>query len=458
MVIYQKWNNPDYRGNPLIEALPKCLDQAEIIKECIKAPLFKEEEKKHEDVEREIYSERLDSCTIPNHNYYRTYKKIYKLLLKSYVNKSPISPESKQLLYSVASDGKNAPSPEIVKQTTSKTFFLTGLSGMGKSWMIEIILDKLFQQVITHESYNDEKLNITQIVYLKFNCPSDASRRALCNNFFSAIDDLLGTNFYEENNNKNIPIETLEKNIKKLCLTYHIGLIVIDELQNLSIAKAGGAQIAMQFFESIVNELHVSLAFVGTYDCFYLYTDKFRTARRMSTEGIIDLEQPQEDDETWNQLLEKLWKFQWVQNPGELTSDIRHTAYELTQGITVCTVMLLKHANAYAIENGEETITAETLTTVYNEEFKLLMPALDALRSNNPEKVANYDDLMPIAQKIKNMKSEQGENISDSQKSENELKSKPNPLQKKKRKDETAKDNYNRLNSSGFFSGDASSI
>ena len=329
---------------------------------------------------------------------------------------------------------------------------------MGKSWMIEIILDKMFQQVITHENYKDEKLNVTQIVYLKFNCPSDASRRALCNNFFSAIDEVLGTNFYEENNNKNIPIETLEKNIKKLCLTYHIGLIVIDELQNLSIAKAGGAQIAMQFFESIVNELHVSLAFVGTYDCFYLYADKFRTARRMSTEGIIDLEQPQEDDETWNQLLEKLWKFQWVQNPGVLTSDIRHTAYELAQGITVCTVMLLKHANAYAIENGEETITAETLTNVYNEEFKLLMPALNALRSNNPEKVANYDDLMPIAQKIKNMKSEQGENISDSQKSENESKSKPNPLQRKKRKDESAKDNYNRLNSSGFFSEDASSI
>lgn len=455
MTTYNNWNNPDYKGNPLIEALPKYADQAEIIKTCIKAPRFEEEEISHEDIEREVYSERLDSCTIPNHNYCRTYKKIYKLLLKAYVNKNPLSPESKQLLYSVASAGKNAPTPEIQKKTTSKTFFLTGLSGMGKSWMIEIILNKMFQQVIIHENYNNEKFNITQIVYLKFNCPSDASRRALCNNFFSAIDDILGTSYYEENKNKNIPIETLEKNIKKLCLKYHIGLLVIDELQNLSMAKAGGSQVAMQFFESIVNELHVSLAFVGTYDCFYLYANKFRTARRMSSEGIIDLEKPLESDETWNQLLEKLWKFQWVQNPGELTDDIRHTAYELTQGITVCTVMLLKHANAYAIENGEETINADTLTSVYKEEFKLLIPALTALKNN---KAADYDDLMPLAQQIKKIKSEQNKSNDYQQNFANEAKTKPNPLQRKKRKDESAEDNYNRLNSSDFFSDDATSI
>ena len=86
--------------------------------------------------------------------------------------------------------------------------------------------------------------------------------------------------------------------------------------------------------------------------------------------------QPEIDNPSWLKLVEKLWEVQWVQNPIKIfkskdefddefdeatAKDIIEAIYFCTQGITVCTTTLLKHANVYAIEQGLETINAELI-------------------------------------------------------------------------------------------------
>ena len=399
MTEYNKWSIPEYSGNPLIEALPRCLCKDDFFRLLKKLPAFSEEEREHNDIERDLYTERLDAFIMPNHTYYGVYKKLYKLIVKSYARKNPLKPSHKQLLYSTSSNNKNSPYPSDFIKTTADSLFITGLSGMGKTHMVEAILSICFAQLIEHTSYNDTTLNIKQVLYIKFNCPSDASRRALCLNFFTELDAVLGTSYRLENSNKNIPIETLEKNIKIACIMHNIGLLVIDELQNLSISKAGGLTQAMQFFESIANEILVSLLFIGTTDCYSIYADSFKTARRMSKDGCIELERPiSKNDPYWKSLLSVLWKRQWVKKPCQLNDDITETIYGLTQGITVCTTTLLKLANSYAIDNEEETIDSDLLTEVYHEEMKLLHPALTALRNRQ---YGAFEELMPLAMRIK---------------------------------------------------------
>ena len=473
MTTYRSWNTPEYKGNPLIEALPECLNLKKFMIKVLSKPNFTEDERTHNDIEREFYSERLDSCIIPNSEYYRTYKKIYKLFVKAYINRNPLNPSSTQIKYSVASNGK-IPHPNKSKKTTADSIFITGLSGMGKSYMVENILESVFYQNIPHQEYNGTSLNFEQLLYIKFNCPGDASKRALLLNFFKAVDKATKkTNYETENSGNNLKIYDLENNLKKVCLNHHIGAIIIDELQNLSIAKSGGAKSAMQFFESIASEAFVSLIFIGTYDCFDIYDGNFSVARRMSKDGVVDLIQPEITDPSWLKLVEKLWDVQWVQNPTKVfkskdgnndnfdesvAKGIIDAIYFCTQGITVCTTTLLKHANVYAIEQGLETITADILYQVYKKEFKLLHPALQALEDQDYKA---YNELMPLAERIKKMRKQPESSSFSNNKAhskqpvtENEQASiiiAPNKLQWKKRQKESAQDCFNRLKPNGFF-------
>ena len=485
MTRYHDLGIPEFSGNPLIEALPNFASKNDVISTALKPPAFSREEANHEDLKRDLYTERLDSCIIPNNKFYKVYKKIYKLLLKSYKNRNPLNIQTKQLLNHVASKGTIVPYPTELETITAPSLFVTGLSGMGKTYMIEAILQLFFPQIIQHVKYKHTNFREKQITYIKLNVPSDGSRRALCLNFFKAIDKVTGTNYESENKNKNknLPISDLELNMKKTCLTHHIGLIVIDELQNLSLIKSGGSKQAMAFFESFSHEVNVSFLFIGTYDSYDIYSDSFKTARRMGKDGTIDLEQPLVDDLVWNQLVDVLWRYQWVSSPVPITEDIKKLLHDLTQGITFCTVTLLKFANVQAIEDGEYSITEETIRQAYKEEFKLFMPALDALRDKN---YAAYDDLMPLAMRrilkrnkrsvlpatlnIEGTLPEEDcsfieENSTETVKS-SKASSPPeegapptiDKIQRQKRLKESTQDVYDRLDSSGFFITDLNPI
>ena len=470
MATYQEWNMEELKGNPLIEALPKYLTLNEFLTCITKKPIFREEERFHMEIERDIYTERLDSCVIPCDEFYITYKRIYKLILKAYENRNPIKTTSPQMMYSIASDGK-IPHPYKNTTTSAPSIFITGLSGRGKSYMVEVILDRIFSQLITHEKYKNHALNIRQLLYVKINCPGDASRRALYLKFFHEVDKATQcTNYEEENSNRNLQVIDLERNMKKVCLTHCIALIIIDELQNLSVAKSGGARQTMQFFESIASEAFVSLVFIGTYDCFDIYDGSLKTARKMSKDGVIDLMKLERDDPYWLNLVAFLWNAQWTQNPIRIfpsknknQSDYNETTakgildalYFCTQGITVCTTTLLKHANCYAIERGIETINEDVIDAVYNTEFKLLHPALLALENNDYD---SYNELMPISERIKSMRKEpeasdqaDDQTTSTNQEQSDILAIMPDKLKQKKRKSEDASDCENRLKPNGFF-------
>ena len=475
MALYQHWNIEEYKGNPLIEALPKFLKHDDFMISVMQKPSFDEEERYHNDMEKIIYIDRLDACVIPCSEFYSVYKKAYKLVLKAYAKRNPLSPKTDQIAYSIAS-GERIPHPQKKSNISASTVFVTGLSGRGKSLMIEVTLEAAFpEQIISHTEYNGEKINIEQLVYVKLNCPGDASRKELCMNFFRVVDEATGyTNYEETNAHSKLSIGDLERNIKKVCILHHIALIVIDELQNLSIARSGGAKQAMQFFESIVTDTYVSLIFIGTYDCFDIYDGSFKTARKMSQDGVVDLMQLGRDDHYWLSLVRALWNAQWVQEPIQLfekkdginsdynktiAKDMLDTIYYCTQGVTVCTTTLIKHANAYAIERGLKTIDAQIVLDVYKTEFKLLYPALEALRNSD---YSVYDELMPIADRIKNMrmnpnqecfyKNEEGSHSHESMEDQKEVISiAPDKLQQKKRKNESAEDCLNRLKTNGFF-------
>ena len=88
----------------------------------------------------------------------------------------------------IKADGSK-PANFSTEKTTARSMSLIGISGSGKSSSLNRILDT-YPQVIFHETSN-----YIQITYLKIECPSNGDLESLCLNFFSAVDNILDTDY-----------------------------------------------------------------------------------------------------------------------------------------------------------------------------------------------------------------------------------------------------------------------
>jgi hypothetical protein len=125
--------------------------------------------------------------------------------------------------------------------------------------------------------------------------------------------------------------------------------------------------------------------------------------RRVSGQGVYDFKQPPENDEAWNLLLDTVWEYQWVQNPCVLTDALRVTIYDLTQGVTDFLARFMILGQRYAIQSGIEQLNEEVFKQVAYTKMKLLLPAIEALRSKDPDKMSQFEDLLPLDDQLEEM-------------------------------------------------------
>ena len=144
-----------------------------------------------------------------------------------------------------------------------------------------------------------------------------------------------------------------------------------------------------------VNSIGIPVVFIGTNSMIDLFSNILRNARRVSGQGLFDFKQPTRDDTSWGLLLDAMWKYQWVKRPAELSESLKEHIYDQTQGITDFLAKLMILGQRHAIQSGKETLDENVFRQVAATKMKLLQPALAALRSNDPEQMRLFDDLLP---------------------------------------------------------------
>ncbi len=113
---------------------------------------------------------------------------------------------------------------------------MIGLSGRGKSFMVRRIL-KLFDQVIEHFNYTDHKgqehtLDQSQVTYLYVEIHERRGQKALLLNMLEALDEVTGQAYAYEHRNRSV--NELITIVRKLLIGHSVGLVVVDEAQNLN--------------------------------------------------------------------------------------------------------------------------------------------------------------------------------------------------------------------------------
>lgn len=378
--IYLEQEIQEYKGNPLIEALPPILSIGEAYEKMRFEPLYHLKERQLSEELRYHMLFRLQQFFQPVTQHLDLERRISRLIRSGYISRNPLSNNEIKFL---TGRGSDVPS-------SASSFTLMGFSGIGKTSAIEKVLS-LYPQVILHEN----PINRLQVVWLKLNCPHDGSLKTLCIDFFSKLDKILGTNYLSKYGNPRNSISALVLNMGRIARIHCIGALIIDEIQHLLTTKDSGSEKMMNFFVTLINEIGIPVILIGTMKARAVLQQDFRQARRGSGQGDMVWEQMQFDDD-WHMLIEEMWKYQWTSNFTPLTDDLKKTIYEESQGIVDIAVKLFSLAQSRAIETGNERITSKAIIQVGKEDLKLVQPMLNALKSGRESEIARYEDITPM--------------------------------------------------------------
>lgn len=386
---YKTVGVPEIDENPLLAhlELPPDNDREAYLRLALK-PIYAENQRELPNAIRRLKINQLKKFyapILPTHR--RALIEISAQIFEGYIHRNPLTAEGQRFLY-------GGPNDAVVKPTIS---FIAGHSGMGKSTLIDRIVSHLGPQVVQHGEFGNSKFPETQILWMRRNVPELCTVRNLCASFGDYVDSVLGVNLYRgifsNFRGKGSDRNQYLYEIRKIISNHHVGALILDEFQNLSLLGVGANKI-IAFLVLLRDELGIPIIVIGTYKSLRLLERDLSAARRLVEGGYFDLERPTRPDErTWEELCRIAWKYQWTRDPIDLSDEIIDAFYDVSQGITGIMLTSLISSQFAAIENGSERVDAALIRKVYKERMQPLHPAVTALESGNHMLIEKFDDI-----------------------------------------------------------------
>lgn len=394
-IVYSDPLLPEYQGNPLIEALPPMGRSDEQLMDAMKRkPIFSVTERSLPGVVRREMVYRLCNLFIPLPIHLELFEELSIRLRRSYVWRNPLRPQVQAFLHhpgvSTVADSLSAE-----RTASSHLLLVKGVSGIGKSCAIYSCLTALGPQLIQHMRYKDVAINETQVVWLKVGCPEDRSLKTLCAKILKSVDAVLGTHKYASQycDDPRVTAGVLIDAVFQCLANEHVGVLAVDEMQNLFASKGQVALELLNFLLRLKDEAGVCLVLCGTYAALDVLSRKFRLSRRIAGSEIeLTLPKSAADGE-WTGFIEILWKYQWLPAPVAYSADCSQVLFDLTCGIRGVVVLLFIVAQIDAIKQKKQCLTTSDIRDTWNRRFGAIHDAMAALRSGKPADLGKWDDL-----------------------------------------------------------------
>ena len=389
---------PEYASNPFIAAMPPLMSTRELVKALSSPPHFDAKERSYPATLRKHCVLRLGRMFHPMARQIQLAERIGMLIRQGYIGRNPANNDYIAHLQDGAeriAQGSLTACTSKHAVSTAASLALAGCSGAGKSQTVERTL-ALYPQVIIHT----EPFTVTQIVWMKLDCPTQGSPKQLCINFFAEVDRLAGTNYLNLYGHQSHSAEWMLLRMAQVARLHALGLLVVDELQNLR-RTAIGPEALMNFLVLLINTIGIPIAVVGTLGAVPILQRNFRQGRRATGVGSAVWDRMPRGKE-WDAFITELWKFQWTRIETPITDEIREALYFESQGVVDIVVKLHMLVQLRLIAIGEvrpsfqETVTAALISQVAREHLVIVRPMLEALRKNNSEEIKKYDDLAPL--------------------------------------------------------------
>ena len=272
----------------------------------------------------------------------------------------------------------------------SDSFTIIGCSGIGKSSAIsravDLITDKSFVE------FNNTKICPVVVVQ----CPFDSSVKGLAFEILRNIDDVLETKYYSNALRSHATTDVLIGIISQVSL-YHIGLLIIDEIQNVASSKNGKTFI--NALTQLINNSGVSICMVGTPECKVFFEQQLQLARRsMGLEYT-----PLQYDYYFENFCRTVFRFQYTRYQTELEAVILERLYEYSGGLVSLVVSLLHDAQEIAIITGSESLNLASLNEAFQKRTAMLHGYLERYKIKLPvttKAKSTTEQLIPTTKQV----------------------------------------------------------
>ena len=304
---------------------------------------------------------------LPSQMSVEIYSKLYLALLRSLQQKTT----------KTAIQQKNENHKAICKQDYNgilggaDSFTVIGLSGIGKSSAINRAIDQITATGIieTKEPYS----RIIPCIVVQ--CPFDSSVKGLLLEILRKVDECLNSKYYENALRVRATTDMLIGSVSQVALN-HIGLLVVDEIQNVCNSRHGKSLVGM--LTQLINNSGISICMVGTPESSVFFEQAMQLARRSLGLQYKAIEY----NAYFRNFCRTLFSYRYVKYDATLNEAIIAWLYEHSAGIISVVVSLVHDAQEIAILSGIEALNLETLNEAYQKRLSLLHgfiePALSA--------------------------------------------------------------------------------
>jgi|GEM_PF-2313873 hypothetical protein len=382
------------KGNPLAEAIHPRLTEDEFEDKITNEIDVPDDIDEYADYEKELEALSIMKTVSPTSLYYQAYCDFYNVLMAGYMDRNPLS-EEQQHRNNLISTGSYKP-----KKTSAECMMVTGLSGVGKSTLLDTIVG-IFGRALDHSKDAKYGRDFRQIIYLKCDIPANAGALDICKKVLKQLDELTNENYVHDfKKARGVTVNDYIDRIIAACSTHGVGVVIFDEVQNISFAQGGDRDKIFRLMRDLTNMAKIPVINVGTTKAINVFKSEFGNIRRLGLP--IDILNFEQDEEDWQLLVEYAWSYQLTAERRTLSESISNTIYQLTRGVPYCLFFLMAQANIHAIREKKTSIGIEELEYVYNTKFRLLKPALLALKLGLADA---FDDIFNLKDQLeKNVK------------------------------------------------------
>lgn len=387
---------PEYAENPFIAGLGPMLTLEQIQEKITIVPRYSREERRQHPTYRRHCCLRLLQAFFPLTSQVRAVDNLHMMIRDGYLGRNPLTgSHQRAFLNAVDRVEQNDIQIESDHEATSTVGSAAniGVPGMGKSTTFELgakLFPAVLRPVIGYE--------VTQIPVIPVLCPSEGSVKQFCRNFFKAVDKRVGWNRYSRQFGKDkIPAETMLLHVQHLAHMHAIGVIVVDEIQNLMSATGKNAGALMKFYVTMTNTIGVPVLLIGTMSATEVLQQGFHAARRGDGYGSQVWDRAADGPE-WRTWFKQVWQFQWLSQRTKLTDELAQAMYQETQGVLDLAVKLHMLVQLHVITRSEwtgdpEVITKEVIELVAAERLNMVKPMILAMRDGNVAALDGFRDI-----------------------------------------------------------------
>lgn len=243
----------------------------------------------------------------------------------------------------------------------SDSFTIIGTSGIGKSSAISRAINIATENrvIVMEEPY----CKIIPSVVVQ--CPFDCSVKSLLLQILRQVDEEIDTHYFDMAVRSKATVDILIGSVSQVALN-HIGLLVVDEIQNILNHKQGKSLVGC--LTQLINSSGISICMVGTPEAERFFESVDYLARRALGLNYGKYEY----NMYFKQVCERLFSYQYVQKETVISDSIIQWLYEHSGGVLAVVVSLIHDAQEISIWNSREQLDLISLNEAYEQRMKML--------------------------------------------------------------------------------------